>query len=254
MKRRATRARQPKAPKTKPVTSAFFDHANIGMAVLQLDKPKDPGSLRVVAINDAAKRVAAVPDSIVGVPARDIPEASGLEMLADVVRVITEKRPIDLGDIAGVFLPDRTFLVKVFPIPPKSCGLIVEDVTAQRHSERAERDSEERFRKAFEASPAGMCVFTLKSRILTDVNPRFVELVGHGSAAALIGKHIATIGMWSDQEEYDALAEQLRRRRSIREASITYRTFAGQVRRALVSLELLDIDGEERVLGLFWRV
>lgn len=254
MKRRAPRARRPKARSKKPVIGTFFEHANIGMAVLRLDNPNDPGSLRVLAINDAAKRVAAVPDAVLGLHARDIPEAAKLEVLKDIAAVITENRPADLGDIAGVFLPDRTFLVKVFPIPPNCCGLIFEDVTDQRASERAQRDSEERFRKAFDASPAGMCVFTAESRTLTEVNPRFVELVGYGSAAALIGKHVDTIGMWSEKAEYQTLLEQLRERRSLREATVTYRTYAGQVRRALVSLELIETDGEERVLGLFWRV
>jgi PAS domain S-box-containing protein len=254
MKRRPRRTSRSKARPPQPVTGAFFDHANIGMAVLCLDDPKDPGSLRVLAINEAAKSVAAVPEGIVGLHARDIPEAAELAVLQDVARVITENRPVDLGDIAGVFLPDRTFLVKVFPIPPNCCGLVFEDVTDQRKSQQAQRDSEERFRKTFHASPAGMCVFTLATGVLTDVNPRFVDLMGYGSAATLIGKHVDMLGMWPDKAEYQALTEQLRTQRSIREATITYRTYGGQVRRALAALELIEVDGEERVLGLFWRV
>jgi PAS domain S-box-containing protein len=357
-----------------PVTAAFFQNAQIGMAVLALDDPADPGSLRVMEVNEAARRTAVIPDDIIGKKAAEIPEAAHLPQLADVARVIREHRPIDLGDMPGMFDPSRTFVVRAFPIPPDRCGLIFEDVTARRFNERqlvraqqlaqmgswswevgtdrvvwseelyriygrtpetfdgtlaaflgcvhpddramvqaavrealsnggafkhrerivrpsgevrvlesqgecsvdgagkplqmvglcrditddaravrALAESEQRFRTIFEASPAAICVFDLPTGRLSDANPRFVELVGHGSTANLVGKRLDTLGMWVEPGEFDALAATLRRSRAVRETAVTYRTYGGQVRRALVALELIEIDGEERALGLFWR-
>jgi PAS domain S-box-containing protein len=242
-----------KKKQKKPDAGAFFEHAQMGMAILSLDDPNDPTSLRVVDFNEAAGQIGAVPKDIIGLTARDIPQAAQLEVLKDVARVITEQRAVDLGDIPGVFLPDRTFMAKLFPIPPNCCGLIFEDVTEQRSSERALRESEERFRKTFDASPVGICLFNVSTRELIDVNPRFVELLGYGSAAALIGKNLDVLGMWAGEDEYDNIVAQLRSSRSLRETTVIYRTYGGQVRRAIVALELIEIDGQECALGLFWR-
>ncbi|HET9387377.1 MAG TPA: PAS domain S-box protein [Gemmatimonadales bacterium] len=129
------------------------------------------------------------------------------------------------------------------------CRDITEDARAVQQLE----ESEQRFRKIFEASPAAICVFALDTGKLIDVNPRFVELVGYGSSGAIVGKRLDALGMWAEQGEFAKLVELLRQQRSVRETTVIYRTYGGQVRRALVALELIEIDGQERALGLFWR-
>jgi len=96
-------------------------------------------------------------------------------------------------------------------------------------------------------------VFELEQGLVLDANPRFVELVGYGSGTALIGKRVESLSMWAEQGEFARLVTKLQQQRSIREMSVTYRTYGGQVRRALVALELIEIDGRQRALALFWR-
>lgn len=129
------------------------------------------------------------------------------------------------------------------------CRDITEDARAVQQLE----ESEQRFRKIFEASPAAICVFEPDTGKLLDVNPRFVELVGYGSGAGLVGKRLELLGMWTEEGELARLAKTLRQQRSVREMTVTYRTHGGQVRRALVALELIEIDGQQRALALFWR-
>ena len=129
------------------------------------------------------------------------------------------------------------------------CRDITEDARARHQLE----ESEQRFRKIFEASPAAICVFELEQGKLLDANPRFVELVGYGSGTALSGKRLESLSMWAEPGEFARLVATLRERRSIREMTVTYRTYGGQVRRALAALELIEIDGQERALALFWR-
>lgn len=136
--------------------------------------------------------------------------------------------------------------------PAQLVGLC-RDITEDARALQALEESEQRFRKIFEASPAAICVFELNSGRLVDVNPRFVELVGYGSSAGVVGKHLESLGMWAEQGEFQRLVASLRQARSVRETTVTYRTYGGQVRRALVALELIEIDGRERALGLFWR-
>ncbi|MGH7529230.1 MAG: PAS domain-containing protein [Gemmatimonadales bacterium] len=238
----------------RPLTGAFFTHAQVGMAALRLEDYANPASLRLVEMNPAAARISNVPDAAVGKRIdEDFPEIARTDLprrIADVVRTMT---PTDLGDIAGVYDPSRIFTVQAFPMPPDCCGIMFEDVTDRRNSERKLRESEQRFRKLFDASPAAICVFDAANGTFVDVNPRFVELVGSGSPAAVIGTPLHMFGMWAEQGEFGSLVEALRAGRSLREATVTFRTYGGQVRQAVVALELVEIDGRESVLGLFWR-
>lgn len=236
------------------LASAFFERAQVGMAIVCLEEPGNPSSLRIVALNPAAAQHSNVPTAAAGKRIdTDYPEIAGTAFPALVNDVLQSGEARDLGEGPSVYAPDRIVRVKAFPIPPTCVGLVFEDVTEARHSERALRETEQRYRKIFEASSAAICVFDAGTGALLDGNPRFVDMLGLGSAAQLIGKQIGTFGMWAEEGEYAALLTQLEQQRSIREAIVTYRTFGGQVRRSLVALELIAIEGQDRVLGLFWR-
>jgi PAS domain S-box-containing protein len=219
----------------------FFELAPIGMAILRLEDPADPASVRIVALNPAAQA------------ATDIPAAA---QLAAVMRscVVT-----NLGDRPGQSDPTRLFTLTAFPIPPDCVGLLFEDITERRKQQRRAQESELRYRKIFEASTAAICIFNARNGTFVDANPRFTALLGLGGASQLLGKKIDAFGFWIDGESghvsaYPALLARLRAEHSIREVAVTFRTFGGQARRALVSLELFEVDDSEYILGIFWRV
>lgn len=235
----------------------FFELSPIGMAILRLEEPENPASLRILALNPAAQRASDVPTAAVGKRIdEDFPAIANTPfpgLLADVMRTGVAA---NLGEGPGTYDPSRQFTVTAFPIPPDCVGLVFEDITERRQQQRRAHESEVRYRKIFEASTVAICVFDAKSGTLIDANPRFVEMLGLGSSAQLIGKTLETFGFWTEggSLEYGALLAQLREQHSMREASVTFRTFGGQVRRALVALELFVVDGLECVLGIFWRV
>jgi PAS domain S-box-containing protein len=219
----------------------FFELAPIGMAILRLEDPADPASVRIVALNPAAQA------------ATDIPAA------AQLAAVMRSGVATNLGDRPGQSDPTRLFTVTAFPIPPDCVGLLFEDITERRKQQRRARESELRYRKIFEASTAAICIFNARNGTFVDANPRFTALLGLGGASQLLGKKIDTFGFWIDAESghvsaYPALLARLRTEHSIREVAVTFRTFGGQVRRAIVSLELFEVDDSEYILGIFWRV
>jgi len=225
------------------------------MAIVCLEEPDKPASLRIVAINPAAAQVSDVPTAAVGKRLdQDFPEIAQTrfpELVTEVLRTGVAK---DLGEGPGVYSPDRAFTVKAFPIPPNCVGLVFEDVTERRKSEQALRETEQRYRKIFDASTVGICIFEPQTGTLLDANPRFASMIGAGAATELLGRRLESLGMWTSAGDYAALIQQLHRERSIREATVTYRTQVDQVRRALVALELIQVEGLECVLGIFWRV
>lgn len=219
----------------------FFELAPIGMAILRLEDPADPASLRIIALNPAAHA------------ASDVPAA------AQLVEVMRSGVAANLGDRPGQHDPARLFTVTAFPMPPDCVGLLFEDITERRKQQRRAQESEVRYRKIFEASTAAICIFNARNGTFVDANPRFTALLGLGGASQLLGKKIDAFGFWGDGEDgapsdYPALLARLRVEHSIREVAVTFRTFGGQVRRALVSLELFEVQDAEYILGIFWRV
>ena len=216
----------------------FFELAPIGMAILRLEDPANPASLRIIALNPAAQAASAK---------TPLPE-----QLAEVMR---SGKPANLGEGPGQYDPTRLFTVTAFPIPPDCVGLLFEDITERRKQQRRAHESEVRYRKIFEASTAAICIFDANGGTFIDANPRFIELLGLGGASQLLGKKLDAFGFWAEgREEYTALLARLRVEHSIREVSLTFRTFGGQVRRAVVALELFEVEGAEYILGIFWRV
>jgi PAS domain S-box-containing protein len=233
----------------------FFELAPIGMAILRLEEPENPASLRILALNQAAGRASDVPTAAVGKRIDlDFPAIANTPFPGQLAEVMRSGIAANLGEGPGTYDPTRQFTLTAFPIPPDCVGLLFEDITERRKQQRRAHESEVRYRKIFEASSAAICMFDAGSGKLIDANPRFVEMLGLGSSAQLIGKTMEAFGFWTDSGEYAALLAQLRTQHSIREASVTFRTFGGQVRRALVALELFTVDGLEYVLGIFWRV
>ena len=225
------------------------------MAIVCLEEPDKPASLRIVAINPAAAQVSDVPTAAIGKRLdQDFPEIAQTRFPELVTEVLRTGVARDLGEGPGVYSPDRAFTVKAFPIPPNCVGLVFEDVTERRKSEQALRETEQRYRKIFDASTVAICIFEPDTGTLLDANPRFASMIGAGTATELLGRRLESLGMWTSEDDYAALIQQLRRQRSIREATVTYRTQVDQVRRALVALELIEVEGLECVLGIFWRV
>jgi PAS domain S-box-containing protein len=238
------------------LTDHFIERAPIGIAIACLEQRRDPGSLRLVRVNRQAARITdmRVARALGKRVDEHLPEVLDSGLAARLAAAAQGNDVVDLGEIRGAYEPGRYYSVLAFPLPHRCVGVLFDDVTDRRVAARAGRELEERFRLIFEASPVAICVFAAQSGALLDINPRFVELLGYRSQEPLIGQPVWTLGMWTAAGEYEGLITELRAARSIREATVVYRTQGGQVRRALVALELMDAEGEERVLAILWRV
>lgn len=232
----------------------FFDLAPIGMAILRIEDPANPASLRILALNPGVQAASDVPTAAVGKRIdEDFPAIARTSFPGQIAEVIRTGEAMSLGEGPGTYDRARQFTVTAFPIPPDCVGLLFEDITERRKQQRRAHESEIRYRKIFEASTVAICIFDAQHGTVIDANPRFVEMLGLGGPSQLLGKKSETFGFW-DGNEYAALLERLRVERSIREVSVTFRTPSGQVRRALVALEVFEVEGAEYILGIFWRV
>src|SRR5438552_3804467 len=113
--------------------------------------------------------------------------------------------------------------------------------------EASRRASVEAFQKAFHASPVPMAISSLHDGRFVEANLQFLRLFGF-ERAEVVGRSSLELEMWVDQQQRRVLGERLKERGSIRDAEVQIRTKAGQVRRALMSIEYLDLRDQPTII------
>lgn len=109
-------------------------------------------------------------------------------------------------------------------------------------------DAEQCFSLAFQYNTVPMCISDWDGTIL-DVNRIFCELFGY-APDDLLGKRSVDVGVWQRPEEQRTLmVDLLRQHGRVRNLEVEFRNKAGAVVPALLSVTLLTIDGQDRLLS-----
>ena len=117
------------------------------------------------------------------------------------------------------------------------------EIAERMQVEKALRLSEERFSKAFKASPAPMAIQSLAKQTCLDANQRFVELTGF-TREELLQKSAEELKLWSGSQEGSQYLQKLRDREPIRNMPCKLQTKSAQMRDILMSVELFELDRE----------
>ncbi len=128
------------------------------------------------------------------------------------------------------------------------------DISEQRQSERALKESEERFRKVFQASPVSICITTMEEGRLLDANAAYWNMTGYDPKTS-IGRLAEELEMWDAVDNRQEFVEELKQKRSIVNPSyefIAYNTH--QPRFAIAFYELIEIDAQPCILSMFYDV
>ncbi len=105
------------------------------------------------------------------------------------------------------------------------------------------RLSEERFAKAFKASPIPMTIQELARERFLDVNDAFLAMTGL-KRADVIHKTPEEIRLCPDPDSQADLWRRLRREGSVRGLETKLRSFSGEARDCVVSAEAFDLNGK----------
>src|SRR5581483_11883056 len=116
-------------------------------------------------------------------------------------------------------------------------------------TEKALRLSEERFSKAFRASPIPLAIQSLREEKFIDVNQGFQDLTGY-SRTELIGRTPQQLKLWSDPSSAQVLIKRLHEEMSVRNLNCQLQSKSGSLRDILVSVELFELDGEPFLLTI----
>jgi PAS domain S-box-containing protein len=109
--------------------------------------------------------------------------------------------------------------------------------------------SEEKFNKAFHASPVIMSISTLKDGRYMEINDSFVRLHGY-SREEIIGRTALEIGAWNDPCDRDIVAQLLNEQGYVKNLEVNYFTKARELHTGLLSIELINFGGEQCLIAI----
>ena len=122
------------------------------------------------------------------------------------------------------------------------------DTTERKKAEEALKSSEEKFSKAFRESPLAVTVTNIQNHRYLEVNETFELLTGWSRDEAL-GRTPLEIEIWVDPGQREELIRRLLAEGTVRNLEVKLRRKDGEIRSALGSSELIEIQGEPCVLS-----
>lgn len=124
----------------------------------------------------------------------------------------------------------------------------VQDAIAERkQAEAALRLSEEKFSKAFWASPDPVGITTLADGRFIEVNDSFLKTFGY-EREEVINRTAIDLELWFDPQERAEIIQLLHSGGSFRNQERRFRTKSGELKTILFSAERIDLSGRECLL------
>lgn len=111
------------------------------------------------------------------------------------------------------------------------------------------RLSEEKFAKAFHCTPHAITITAFNSGKHIEVNDAFCEMIGY-TVEEIIDRTALELNLWVNLEDRYQLFNLLTLNRYVRNFEFKFHTKLGEVKIALLSAEMIDINGEECVISV----
>jgi PAS domain S-box-containing protein len=138
--------------------------------------------------------------------------------------------------------------ISVYPFQD---GLSVywQDISERKLMNESLRLSEERFRKAFEATPNALVISRLADGQIELINDAFEQLYGY-SRSDVIGKTSLQLNMFVNPADRAELVARIQADQSLRNVETDIRLRSGEIRQASVSAEFLTVKNETFILSI----
>jgi PAS domain S-box-containing protein len=124
---------------------------------------------------------------------------------------------------------------------------VCRDITERKLIEKALRESEEMFSKAFHNSPELIAITTIKDGKYIDVNENYTTYLGY-TREELVGHTVSELGLLVNPEESADMFKTLKEEGKVSKKEYKFRTKSGETRTWLFSAEPLTFGGEPCLL------
>lgn len=123
------------------------------------------------------------------------------------------------------------------------------DISGRKRAERALKESEEKFSRAFHSSPVAIMVTRRHDGILVEANETLAHLIGY-PLNEIIGKTSPELGMWENVREWEELLRLADTIGTMRDGEYRLRHRDGSMRIARYSAEVVEIGNESCLLSV----
>ncbi|MGE5376379.1 MAG: PAS domain S-box protein, partial [Bacteroidota bacterium] len=124
----------------------------------------------------------------------------------------------------------------------------MENDRERRRAEQTLRESEARFSTFFRSNPAGINIFRLSDGRCVNVNDAFLKFIGY-SREEVVGHTAQELGLLRDEDAFTSWMRDLLAGEPVHNQDARIGRRSGDMREALASLDLIEIDGEKMVLA-----
>src|SRR6184192_4766746 len=174
----------------------------VGVIILHLENPRDPKTFKIIDINPAAASLTGTTlEDLRGKTLADFPKLLKTQLPVSCLDALQAREPRNLGEITygDELIREGIYSVRVFPLFNDFLGVAFENVTDQRRSERALRESEERFRLLIQGvQEYGIFQLDATGNVVS-WNAGAARMMGY-HAEEIVGKHISVFYPKDDVE------------------------------------------------------
>jgi two-component system, cell cycle sensor histidine kinase and response regulator CckA len=124
----------------------------------------------------------------------------------------------------------------------------VEDINDRKGRDERLRESEERFRVAFETSPDSMAIVREHDGLYVAVNEGFLAMHGY-SEDEIVGRSSLDLKVWCDPEDRSTLRRILKRDGYVKNLQVQFHAKDGSIRTCLMSARIITLQGEPHILS-----
>jgi PAS domain S-box-containing protein len=115
------------------------------------------------------------------------------------------------------------------------------------------RESEEKFSRAFSATPALLAISTMAEGRYLEVNETFARVFGYGRGE-IIGRTSRELDVWTNPHDRERMMGMLEQQGRIRDQEIAFRCKTGKTFIGLLSVEIIEISGKEQLFSLIYDI
>ncbi len=123
------------------------------------------------------------------------------------------------------------------------------DVSREVRAREHLKQSEEKFSRAFHASPVVFAITEAQGDRFLEVNSTFEEVTGY-SRAEVIGRTTMELGLYASPARYYELRQKIEKTRSLRNEEVDFLARGGKLIVSLLSADLVDIKGTWCILSV----
>ncbi len=126
---------------------------------------------------------------------------------------------------------------------------IITDISEQKRMEKALKESEEKFSKAFHAIPERMSISRVRDGMILDVNESFWRATGN-TREGTVGHTVYELGLWKNNGEREKIIKTIEEHGIVIDREIIHVTPNGNAETTLLSADIIEIGGERCVISI----